>query len=80
MTLRYADGIPENSWFGKHHKWWANEVEKRSGGRLKVQIFWMESLVKFKDMLPGIQSGIVRLGLAKRHLSPEQPPQLDHPG
>ena len=37
ITLKYADGIPENSWFGKHHKWWANEVEKRSGDKETIK-------------------------------------------
>jgi len=58
MTLKMANVVAENSWFGKQHKWWAGEVEKRTGGKIKVQIFWMESLVKWKDALPGIQSGM----------------------
>ena len=57
-TLRMANVVGENSWFGRQHKWWAAEVERRSAGKLKVQIFWMESLVKWKDALPGIQSGV----------------------
>ena len=62
VTLKYADATPQKSWFGNHHKWWANEVEKRTRGRVKVQIFWMESLVKWKDMLPGVQSRMADLG------------------
>ncbi len=62
ITLKYADAVVEKSWFGNHHKWWASEVEKRSNGKIKVQIFWMESLVKWKDMLPGVQSGMADLG------------------
>ena len=62
IVLKYADAVVENSWFGNHHKWWASEVEKRSNGRVKVQIFWMESLVKWKDMLPGVQSRMADLG------------------
>ena len=83
ITLKYADGIPESSWFGKHHKWWANEVEKRSGGRIKVQIFWMESLVKFRDMLPGIQSGMTDLGWLNATYHPSNLRNmiiLDNPG
>ena len=62
ITLKFADSIVENSWFGQQHKWWASEVGKRTGGKVKVQIFWMESLVKWKDMLSGIQSGMADLG------------------
>jgi TRAP-type C4-dicarboxylate transport system substrate-binding protein len=62
MTLRFADVVPEKSFYGELHKWWASEVEKRTGGKIKVQIFWMESLVKWKDMLEGVQSGMADVG------------------
>lgn len=61
-TLKLAAGLPENSIFGKHFKWWASEVEKRTDGKVKVNIYWIESLVKAKDMLTGIQSGFADLG------------------
>ena len=61
-TLKLAAGLPENSIFGKHFKWWATEVEKRTGGKVKVQIYWIESLVKAKDMLPALQSGFADVG------------------
>lgn len=62
ITLKFADTVPEKSWYGDQHKWWANEVEKRTGGKIKIQIFWMESLVKWKDMLQGVQSGMADIG------------------
>jgi TRAP-type C4-dicarboxylate transport system substrate-binding protein len=62
-TLKFAaGGFTESSFHGKHYKWWAEEVEKRTGGRVKVQMFWMESLAKAKDMLPAIQSGYTDVG------------------
>ena len=73
-TLKMANVIPENSWFGRQHKWWAGEVEKRSGGKLKVQIFWTESLVKWKDALPGIQSGIADFAWVSSTYFPAQLP------
>jgi TRAP-type transport system periplasmic protein len=73
-TLRMANTVAENSWFGAHHKWWAGEVEKRTGGKLKVQIFWLESLVKWKDALPGIQSGIADLAWVSSTYFPAQLP------
>jgi TRAP-type transport system periplasmic protein len=63
LTLKFANVFPENTFFSQHHKWWADEVEKRTGGRVKVQIYWVESLVKSKDMLAGIQSGFADIGL-----------------
>ncbi len=74
-TLRMANVVTENSWFGNHHKWWASEVEKRTGGKLKVQIFWLESLVKWKDALPGIQSGVADLAWVSSTYFPSQLPR-----
>jgi len=74
MTLKMANAVPEKSWFGNHHKWWASEVEKRTGGKIKVQIFWMESLVKWKDALPGIQSGMADLAWVSSTYFPSQLP------
>ncbi len=62
MTLKFADTVPEKSFYGGLHKWWASEIEKRTGGKIKIQIFWMESLVKWKDMLEGVQSGMADVG------------------
>jgi TRAP-type C4-dicarboxylate transport system substrate-binding protein len=74
-TLRMANTVGENSWFGRQHKWWAAEVEKRTGNKLKVQIFWNESLVKWKDALPGIQSGITDLAWVSSTYFPSQFPR-----
>jgi TRAP-type transport system periplasmic protein len=82
--LKFATGgITENSFFGQHYKWWAEEVERRTGGRVKVQIFWMESLVKGKDMLPAIQSGYTDIGWVVSLLFPKNfplYPVIDHLG
>ena len=74
-TLRMANPVGENSWFGRQHKWWAGEVEKRTGSKLKVQIFWSESLVKWKDALPGIQSGVADLAWVSSTYFPSQLPR-----
>lgn len=82
ITLKFADAVTQGSWYGQQHQWWANEVEKRTGGRVKVQIFWMESLVKWKDMLQGIQSGIADLGWFSSTYNPSNVPlflMLDNP-
>lgn len=63
VTLKFAAGQPETSFFGKHFKWWANEVEKRTGGQVKIQIFWLESLAKLKDMLPAVQNNFADIGM-----------------
>jgi TRAP-type C4-dicarboxylate transport system substrate-binding protein len=58
ITLKFATFVPERSFIGQHHKWWADEIAKRTNGEVNVEIFWMGSLVGVKDMLSGVQSGI----------------------
>jgi len=58
MTLKFASPVPPKSWVGQQQQWWADQLEKRTKGKVKVQFFWMGSLVKWKDMLQGVSSGI----------------------
>src|SRR5688572_25291621 len=74
QTLKMANVVPEGSWFGRQHKWWVSEVEKRTGQKLKVQIFWLESLAKWKDALPAIQSGVADLAWVSSTYFPSQFP------
>ncbi len=74
QTLKMANVVPENSWFGRQHKWWVSEVEKRTGNQIKVQIFWIESLAKWKDALPAIQSGVADLAWVSSTYFPGQFP------
>ena len=74
QTLKMANVVPEGSWFGRQHKWWVGEVEKRTGNKIKVQIFWIESLAKWKDALPAIQSGVADLAWVSSTYFPGQFP------
>ncbi|TMG76038.1 MAG: hypothetical protein E6H77_09185, partial [Betaproteobacteria bacterium] len=74
QSLKMANVVPENSWFGRQHKWWVAEAEKRSADKLKVQIFWLESLAKWKDALPAIQSGVADLAWVSSTYFPSQFP------
>jgi TRAP-type C4-dicarboxylate transport system substrate-binding protein len=62
-TLKFASPMPPKSFAGLMHQWWADQLEKRTNGRVKVKFFWMESLVKWKDMLQGVSSGIADVGV-----------------
>lgn len=43
-------------------KWWMDEVEKRTEGKVKIEPYWAESLVKVREILPATQSGTVDVG------------------
>jgi TRAP-type C4-dicarboxylate transport system substrate-binding protein len=74
ITLRCAEQVGESSWLGRQQQWWANEVEKRTGGKIKVKFFWMDSLVKQKDALKGIQYGMTDLAFFGAGLFPSNLP------
>jgi TRAP-type C4-dicarboxylate transport system substrate-binding protein len=58
ITLKFSYHMPQDSFPGLQYQWWANEVEKRTNGQYKVQIYWMQSLAKQTDALPAMQSGL----------------------
>jgi TRAP-type C4-dicarboxylate transport system substrate-binding protein len=83
MTLKYGTFVIAASFMGQQHQWWAEQLEKRTGGKLKVQIFWMGSLVKVDNMLQGVQSGIVDLSSTAYTRYPSDfplAPVVDMPG
>ena len=73
-VLRFASPLPAQSFAGKMHQWWAKELEKRTNGRVKTQFFWMESLVKWKDGLQGVASGIADVTLVASTYHPSDLP------
>lgn len=73
-TLTLAEPLPANSFAGQMHQWWANQLEKRTHGRVKIKFYWMGSLVKWKDMLYGVSSGIADIGLVASTYTPSNLP------
>ena len=58
ITLNLGHPFPEKlatltSW----EKWFAAEIEKRTNGRVKIKIFWSQSLGKTSDLPDLVQSG-----------------------
>ena len=58
ITLNLGHPFPEKlvtltSW----EKWFAQEIEKRTDGRVKIKIFWAQSLGKTSDLPDLVKSG-----------------------
>jgi len=82
ITLKSATFLTQASFAGKLHQAWADDLEKRTGGRVKIQMFWMGSLAKFEDMLQTIQSGVAEIGNISCQYNPSEFPlwlSLDMP-
>lgn len=53
---------------------WANLLEVRSNGRLKIEIYWGESLAKGRDLVAAVSTGIADIGILCPHLEPGKIP------
>jgi len=58
IRLTFSTPVPQGSFIGKQHQWWADELKKRTDGRVNVRIYWMGSLVEWKDALHGVRTGM----------------------
>lgn len=62
VTLTFASNSPPSGLKGSAEKIYLEELEKASGGKLTIKPFWAESLLKGKEILKGIENGIVDMG------------------
>lgn len=63
MTLRYSSNIPEVVNTSKIDTYFSAEIEKRSGGAIKIQHFWANTLGGEAEIVDLVGSGAVDLGL-----------------
>jgi len=61
-TYRFASNATENSMRGKIEDLYLSEVERLSGGEIKIQRFWNQTLVKGKEILKSVQDGVADFG------------------
>jgi TRAP-type C4-dicarboxylate transport system substrate-binding protein len=61
-TLKYSDIGPPRGPRAAALKWWAEALEKRSNGQLKIKFFWSQSLVKGKATMKAVGSGLAEMG------------------
>ncbi len=62
VTFRYATGFPEAVYMNEPAKWFAQELEKRSGGKLKVRMFFGGTLGKSNEILDLVSKGAIDMG------------------
>ncbi|MEM1301150.1 MAG: hypothetical protein AAGH17_01100, partial [Pseudomonadota bacterium] len=61
VNLKYALYFSESIPQAQVLKWWAAELEDRSGGAITVDFFWSESLGKSTELLELVGQGAVEL-------------------
>ena len=57
-------------------KWWASEIEERTGGRIQIEYHWSQSLLKAGDTLEGVKSGLADMGIVIPPYHPGKTPTL----
>ncbi len=61
-VLKYSDIGPPRGPRAKALMWWAEELEKRSKGQIKIKFYWGQSLVKGKETLKAVGAGLAETG------------------
>jgi TRAP-type C4-dicarboxylate transport system substrate-binding protein len=74
LNLRYASFDSPSTPQSSVVQWWANELGKRSGGKIKVKFYWSETLGKANEILGLVGSGGVELGQTAASYYPAQLP------
>ncbi len=74
VTLRMSHQWTENNAGSVVDKWFANEVEKRTKGQVKIKIFWAEALGKAKENLGLLQQGAIDMAAMSPGYFPAQMP------
>jgi TRAP-type C4-dicarboxylate transport system substrate-binding protein len=76
ITMKVSMFFAQGSWMGKQYQSWADELAKRTNGRVKADMFWMDSLVKQADMLPGLKAKMTDAGYLSQTYFPSNFPLL----
>ena len=63
IKLRFASFSSSKSVTGKVCTQWLNEIEKRTGGKVKFNRMWGGTLLKGKNLYQGVEGGIADLGM-----------------
>ena len=63
MNLRLGHTYAPTTIQSQIDQWFVDEIDKRSGGKIKIRIFWSEMLGKNTEMLDLVGSGAIELGI-----------------
>jgi len=74
MSLKFAHLTPATFPGAPVDKWFAEEITKRSGGKIKVQVFWAESLGKARELLDLVRTGAIDMAATPAGYFPNELP------
>lgn len=74
ILLRYSEISPPKGTRPASVKWWKSEVEEKTKGRVKIEMYWSASLLKGKENVQGVGSGVADLGYVAPQYNPSDLP------
>lgn len=77
INLSYAFFAPEQTFPGMQMQFWADELEKRTDGKVKVNTFPGGTLLTAGNMLDGVLNGVADIGLTTTSYEPARFPLLN---
>jgi TRAP-type C4-dicarboxylate transport system substrate-binding protein len=78
--LRCSDIGPPRGPRAEALMWWAEQLENRSDGQIKIKFFWGQSLIKAKDNLRALGSGLVETAQLIATYTPAELPVWNYAG
>ncbi|WP_249978146.1 TRAP transporter substrate-binding protein [Vreelandella olivaria] len=77
ITLNYAFFAPAQTFPGMQMQFWADELEKRTDGKVTVNTFPGGTLLTASNMLDGVLNGVADIGLTTTSYEPARFPLLN---
>lgn len=72
VTLTYAESGPPAGLGGSFVKIMKEEIERHTEGRVTLEVYWQGSLLKGKEILNGVKTGLVDMGYVLPAYYPHQ--------
>ena len=77
IKLKYAFFAPASTFPAKQMETWTEELEKRTDGKVEVQLFPGGTLLAANNMYDGVKDGVADIGLSSTTYEPGRFPLLD---
>jgi len=74
IVLKFAELEPPPSLFTKTREWWASEIERRTGGRLKIKIYPGGTLARPPAVIEAVRVGLADGGTVITVFNPGKTP------
>ena len=62
MVIRWAHPSPKRGYEPEHFDWWTKEIQARTDGRIKIEVYWGGALANFKEMAESVKAGMADVG------------------